>query len=163
MSYVTENYCDFSKKMLLGLIIIIIIISIIFLYFKSLQMFSKTTLFWSVFLVSVALSKFHNAEGNFLVLFVFQGCTLQFVVLSDFVLRRWGAFHNAKDNLWFWFLLRHVFLVVCISVWLGPQIMSRIPHCRGLLMVFICFVRCIPCGLSLLLSFDSNHGVYSTL
>ena len=159
MSYVTENYCDFSKKMLLGLTIIIII-SIIFLYFKSLQ---KTTLFWGVFLASVALSKFHNAEGNFLVLFVFQGCTLQFVVLSDFVLTRCGAFHNAKDNLWFLFLLRHVFLVVCISVWLGPQIMSRIPHCRGLLLVFICFVRCIPCGLSLLLSFDSNHVVYSTL
>ena len=158
MSYVTENYCDFSKKMLL--VIIIIFISI-FLYFKSLQTFSKTTLFWGVFLVSV--TQFHNAEGNVLVLFVFQGCTLQFVVLSDFVLRRCGAFHNAKDNLWFLFLLRHVFLVVCISVWLGPQIMSRIPHCRGLLLVFICFVRCIPCGLSLLLSFDSNHVVYSTL
>ena len=158
MSYVTENYCDFSKKMLL--VIIIIFISI-FLYFKSLQTFSKTTLFWGVFLVSV--TQFHNAEGNVLVLFVFQGCTLQFVVLSDFVLTRCGAFHNAKDNLWFLFLLRHVFLVVCISVWLGPQIMSRIPHCRGLLLVFICFVRCIPCGLSLLLSFDSNHVVYSTL
>lgn len=89
----------FFQKMLLR-VIIIIIISFIFMYFKTLQMFSNTILFWGVFLVFEALLIFHNPEGNFWVLFVFQGYTLQFVVLSDFVLRRCGAFHNAKDNLW---------------------------------------------------------------
>ena len=142
-----------------------------------------------VFLASVALLEFHNVgyySLRFVLLldFVLRPCgvvnstmqrvtfgfylfyevySLPFVVLLDLVLRSCGVFHIAEGYLWFLSVLRGVFLVVWSSVALGPQILWCIPHCRGLPLVFICFARCIPCGLEFCCTWSSDHAVYSTL
>ena len=74
-----------------------------------------------------------------------------------------GEFHNAEGNLWVLFVLRGVFLAFYSSVGLGPQILWCIPHCRGLPLVFICFARCIPCGLEFCCTWSSDHAVFSML
>ena len=89
--------------------------------------------------------------------------SLRFGVLLHLVLRSCGVFHIAEGYLWVLFVLRGVFLVVCSSVGLGPQILWCIPHCRGLPLVFICFARCIPCDLEFCCTWSSDHAVFSTL
>ena len=133
-------------------------------HYPSFSLFLKTSWVFSVFyfvslrhvfLASVALLEFHNV-----------GYSLRFVVLLDFVLRPCGVVNStiyAEGNLWVLFVLRGVFLAFCSSVGLGPQILWCIPHCRGLPLVFICFARCIPCGLEFCCTWSSDHAVFSTL
>ena len=64
--------------------------------------------------------------------------SLRYVILLDLILRSCDVFHNAEGNLWVLFVLQGVFLAICSSVGLGPQIMWCIPNCRELPLIFIC-------------------------